>query len=39
MPALAADKGYMDGLVARLLDTLTKGKTYGERWGELKQWC
>ncbi len=31
MPPLAADKAYMDALVARLLATLTKGKSFGER--------
>lgn len=31
MAPLAADREYMDGLVQRLLNTCTKGKSYGER--------
>lgn len=32
MGPLSANKEAVDGLVSQLLTTLTKGKSYGERW-------
>jgi hypothetical protein len=30
---MSSDKEYIQGLVARLMDTLSKGASYGERRG------
>lgn len=35
MGPLSAQKEVVDGLVSRLLNTLAKGKTFGERWVKL----
>ena len=35
---MATDREYVEALVARLLAMLTKGATYGERWGRGGRW-